>query len=228
MMDIQENSLGKAWVSCIKLVLDRGQIERDEDVKLSEVWGVSIKINNPNCDDAIINKFGDKHIIEHTLEKFSRNVYMPDRPFTYGQRIYDKNGVDQYAWLLHRIKNKKESKSATISLLNEGDLSPNLPCLVTLDCKIRDNKLCLQFFYRSQNVVGRQYANFIALAKFQNDLANDLAVSVGPMSGYIASAHIYDYDMQNARMIVNNEGFELSDKFYECGPKSIREGFKGV
>ena len=45
-----------------------------------------------------------------TLEKFSKGVSMPDRPFTYGACIYDKNGIDQFEWLADRLKLKKETK----------------------------------------------------------------------------------------------------------------------
>lgn len=92
---------------------------------------------------------------------------MKNRPFTYGECIYNKNGIDQFEWLISRLESKLETKSATISLLTEGNNHPNLPCLNIVDVKIRDNKVNLQFFFRSQNIVGRQYANFIALAKLQ-------------------------------------------------------------
>ena len=84
---------------------------------------------------------------------------MPNRPFTYSVQIYNKNGIDQFEYLVERLEKKKESKSATISLLSEGITDANLPCLNIIDIKIRNEKLNLQFFFRSQNILGRQYAN---------------------------------------------------------------------
>lgn len=66
---------------------------------------------------------------------------MPDRPFTYGARIYDNCGVDQIEWLVDRLNSKRETKSATFGLLIPGSKSPNPPCLTTVDAKIREDKL---------------------------------------------------------------------------------------
>lgn len=221
-MQIIANSIGSCWVKCISAVMERGQIFHDEDVIIKELLGLNIVINKPKIDDEIVNKYGDHDVIAHTLKKFEKGVVMKDRPFTYGDRIYNKNGVNQFEWIINRLTNKKESKSATICLLNEGDNNSNIPCLTTIDAKIRNNKLELQFFYRSQNIVGRQYANYIALAKLQNDLALKLNVVPGALSGYIASAHIYSYDFSIAKAISKGKSVVLRDEFYEKGPQSIK------
>ena len=148
---------------------------------------------------------------------------MPDRPFTYGARIFDHCGVDQFEWLVDRLNSKRETKSATFGLLSPGCKSPNPPCLTTVDAKIRDDKLELQFFFRSQNVFGRQYANLLALAQLQSDIAARCSVEVGRMQGYIASAHIYEYDRPEAERIVSGERLTIQDKYYAEGPRSIRK-----
>ena len=40
----------------------------------------------------------------------------------------------------------------------------------------------------------------MALAKFQFDLAKRLKVDVGSLSGYVASAHIYNYDLKRLHL----------------------------
>ncbi|WP_297882781.1 hypothetical protein, partial [uncultured Campylobacter sp.] len=176
--------------------------------------------SSPNTSDEIICKFGDREVILHTLKKFSKGIVMENRPFTYGDLIYNKNGVDQFEWLVDRLNKKKETKSATICLLEEGIIDDNLPCLTTIDAKIRDGRLNLQFFF------GRQYANLLAIAKFQADLASRLLVKVGFIAGYIASAHIYEYDFEMANLLCQGSGIIIKDNFYSCGPKSIRENLK--
>lgn len=223
---IISNSIGECWINSIQYVVDNGNKHYDEDIKIKEVLGLNVEIKKPCFTDEIVNKFGDKNVIKRTLEKFSKGVIMSDRPFTYGECIYNKNGVNQFEWLVKRLKNKKETKSATICLLTEGVEDSNLPCLTTIDIKIRENKLILQFFFRSQNIFGRQYANLLALAKLQFDLADRLSVEVGVLKGYVSSAHIYEYDFVEAKMIVSNENIKIKDKFYISGPKSIRKNFE--
>lgn len=223
---IDANTLGECWLKCIDTVIKKGSIFYDEDAKIKEILGLQIKISSPNTSDEIISKFGDQEVILHTLKKFSKGIVMENRPFTYGNLIYNKNGVDQFEWLVDRLNKKKETKSATICLLKEGAIDDNLPCLTTIDAKIRDGRLNLQFFFRSQNVLGRQYANLLAIAKLQADLAGKLLVKVGFIAGYIASAHIYEYDFEMANLICQGNDVVIKDNFYSYGPKSIRKNLK--
>ncbi|MUK39241.1 hypothetical protein GNP82_16955 [Aliivibrio fischeri] len=224
---LQVETIGQAWLESVKYVLNHGVEHFDEDSKLMEVIGLSIEIKEPRLDDPIITQYGDHKVIENMMHKFGKGVVMNNRPFTYGQRIFDYQGIDQFEWMMKRLEDKPETKSATITLQNPGDTHPNQPCLTTLDAKIRRGRLHLQFFFRSQNILGRQYANLMALTKFQIDLANRLDVGVGSLSGYIASAHIYDYDRNNASLLLAlPEEFSIKDQFYVDGPRSIRESFK--
>lgn len=219
---VMANTIGECWLECIRQVSLFGDVSFDEDVDLKEILGLTVRINRPALFDAIIDKLGDKSIVAHTLDKFEKGVVMNNRPFTYADCIYNKNGVDQFEWIVNRLINKPESKSASICLLKEGDSNANLPCLIALDAKIRCNKLNLQFFFRSQNIVGRQYANLLALANLQYKLAKRLSVEVGFMSGYISSAHIYSYDYDFAKAVCEGIETKLSDEFYIKGPMSIR------
>lgn len=223
MSAICSESIGECWLACIKKVLQEGTLWHDEDVSIREYLGLSVKITAPDTDDDIIKKFGDEAVLEHTIQKFEEGVVMSNRPFTYSNQIYNKDGVNQFNWLVDRLNKKRETKSATISLLDTGSNDDNLPCLTTIDAKIRDDKLDMQFFYRGQNIVGRQYANFIALAHLQKKLAKALSVPAGFLGGYIASAHIYEYDFPFAEHIINNQECKLTDHFYDYGPRSIRE-----
>ncbi|MDL0088686.1 thymidylate synthase [Campylobacter gastrosuis] len=229
MSDIVVKTIGECWLRSISKVMQNGKQNFDEDVEIMELLGLSVKILSPKLQDDIVDKFGDKDIVSHTLDKFKKGVIMPNRPFTYADQIYNKNGIDQFEYLIKRLEKKKESKSATISLLSEGVMDANLPCLNIIDIKIRDEKLNLQFFFRSQNILGRQYANLLALAKFQADLAKRVCIKTGFIAGYIASAHIYEYDYEYAKSIIANKNITIKDKFYTDGPKSIRENlqFKG-
>lgn len=195
---IYADTIGECWLKSIKTVMKNGNEFYDEDVKIKELLGLNIEINYPSIDDKIINKYRDKYVIDKMLKKFSKGVVMNDRPFTYGECIYNKNSINQFEWLLNCLTLKKETKSATIGLLTEGNNGANLPCLTTIDVKIRANKLTLQFFFRSQNIFGRQYANLLALA------------------------HIYDYDFDQANDICSDKEVCIKDKYYKSGPKLIR------
>ena len=222
MTTVNALTLGECWRKCVQVVLKRGHSHKDEDVAIRELLGLSVEIENPSSEDGFIKKAGDPKVIAKMLGKFSKGVVMADRPFTYGQLIYDMNGVDQFEWMLRRLRDKPETKSATISLLTPGLDVPNLPCLSVLDAKIRNGEVHLQFFFRSQNIFGRQYANLIALSQLHEDLARRSGCELGTMKGYIASAHIYEYDLTDAQKLAENREVQVTDRYYSEGPASVR------
>jgi thymidylate synthase len=215
-------TVGECWLSCMEKVLLNGLAHYDEDIEIREILGLAVNISHPLYEDQKIFEIGNEVVIAKTFEKFSKDAEIQNRPFTYGSLIFDNGGIDQFEWVINRLNSKRETKSATFGLLTPGNHSPNLPCLTTIDIKIRHERLELQFFFRSQNIFGRQYANLLALAKLQHDIAKRCSVKVGHMKGYIASAHIYQFDLVDAQRIVSGDLFKIQDKYYELGPKSIR------
>lgn len=183
-----------------------------------ELLGLSIYIARPSKADRLIERVGDPLVIERMLRKFSPHPNMPGAPFTYGDRLYHSTGGNQVAWLIDRIASKPETKSATIGLLKPGDKSPHLPCLTTLDAKLRDGRLHLGFFFRSQNVFGRQYANLLALCALQETIARQCGADMGHLSGFVASAHIYAYDIPMAEQLIASQCPQIRDEYYERGP----------
>ena len=220
---VKEDTIGRCWFQSMKSIIDHGRRIHDEDVEILEVLGMTVMIDSPSLTDPLVSAHGDPVILERTIEKFSLGASMPDRPFTYGQRIFDQGGVNQFEWMVDRLRSKPETKSATIGLLIPGDTSPNLPCLVTIDAKIRQAQLLVQFFFRSQNIFGRQYANLLALSILQHTLADRCGVAVGMLSGYIASAHIYEFDIQQAKALCAGEPEQIVDRYYQQGPRSLRK-----
>lgn len=222
MQYVRARTLGECWKKSVNEVMTSGVREFDEDVEIREVLGLSLHIERPSSQDPLIAKVGSQAVIDKMLMKFSKGVVMEDRPFTYGELIYSHNGVDQFEWMVDRILSKRETKSATISLLTPGSTALNLPCLNTLDAKVRNGLLHLQFFFRSQNIFGRQYANLLALATLQENLAMSCGCGIGPMMGYVASAHIYSYDYADATKLSSGTDFRIDDRYYSHGPSSVR------
>ena len=219
---VRTQTIGQCWLESIRSVLDDGERHHDQDIGLLEVLGLAIEILKPAESDPVIAAHSDSTVMARTFAKFSKGASMPDRPFTYGERIYALLGIDQFEWMVERLQRMRETKSATIGLLLPGSKSAHLPCLTTIDAKIREERLDLQFFFRSQNIFGRQYANLAALARLQSDLATRCGTVPGALRGYVASAHIYEFDLDDARRISAGEAVTISDKYYLSGPCSVR------
>ncbi len=216
---VRNATLGGAWLASIRRVLGAGRWTEDEGVPLLELLGLNIHITRPHPTDSLIEAVADVTVLRRTREKFSRNPNLPGAPFTYGQRLYDLNGIDQIDWLCQRLARNRLGKSATICTLVPNDAGRHLPCLTTLDAKIREGALHLQFFFRSQNILGRQYANLVALTELQYEIAARCDARIGSLAGYIASAHIYQFDIDDACMLASGRRFRLVDRYRDLGPK---------
>ena len=67
---IKENSIGIAWKNAIKTVLKNGKPIFDGEIKLHEVLGMHIVIDNPSERDEFIEKNGDLSMINWMKKNF--------------------------------------------------------------------------------------------------------------------------------------------------------------
>jgi len=196
------DTLGKAWITSLALVMKQGMIIMDDDERLKEYRNLCLTIETVNEDDLILNKYADAYRIVLMKKKYTVCGLVGNYNRDYGSDLYNNNGVNQIEWIAERIKKKLETKSATISLHHAGENM--LSCLSLLDFKLRDNKLYMNAVYRSQNVFASQPGNIIALKKIQSDIAQKLSIRLGSIELIILSAHIYEKDFMNVNSILSN------------------------
>ena len=184
---------GDVWLKYCRLVFENGNDFFDEDQEIMEMRNVLLTFRNLDTEDPIFVKLGEKHIVSLYRRKMQTTEIIPELNSSYGKRLFDQQGFDQILWVVDRLTSKPETKAATISLLLPDDPGPRIPCLCTLDFKIRDGKLRLTGFFRSQNIIN-SYANFISIRDLQYDVASKLGIVAGEMTFLISSAHYYKKD----------------------------------
>lgn len=212
------DSIDQAWFASVQSVVTYGSWYHDNSCPILELMGLSLQISNPAQICPLIKEVADIEVLERMLYKFKPGAKLPKAPFTYGSRLYNQLGIDQVEWAVNRLKKKPETKSATITLLIPGEEAAHIPCLISVDFKLRYGKLNLNFFFRSQNIFGRQYANLIALRELQLDVSEKLKVELGLLSGYICSAHIYGFDLEDAKKLIKGSRRRIDDNYRKIGP----------
>lgn len=200
MYNIRTKNLGEAWFESMKLVLSSGQDFYDGDINLKEIRNLYVSIEDIDEHDEILEKYADRSRIELMKKKYFTCGLVGDYKIDYGSYIFNNNGVNQFEWLYERLKNKPETKSATIVMHIPGE--ENLTCLSMLDFKLRDDKLYMTAVYRSQNIYASQPGNLVALRNLQKALAEKLEVNVGGVELAVMSAHIYENNYDAAKKIV--------------------------
>jgi len=193
---------GDVWLKYCRLVSEKGNDFFDEDQEIIELRNVLLTFCNLDTEDPIFAKLGEKQIINLYRRKMQTTEIVPELNSSYGKRLFDQQGINQITWVVDRLTNKPETKAATISLLLPDDPGPRIPCLCILDFKIRDGKLRLTGFFRSQNIIN-SYANFISIRDLHYDIASKLGIVVGEMTFLVSSAHYYKKDRMRLNKILN-------------------------
>lgn len=200
---LSERTLGAAWLSYNRAVLSKSVTMIDDREDIHESGPVSLVIEHVDHNDPIIRRFGDPHVIEMYTEKMFSMEIIEELNSTYGDRIFSNNGVDQFEWMISRLKNKWWTKAASISLLKPNDPGPRIPCLTQLQMVIRNGALQIHSVFRSQNVF-RSYGNFIGIQALQKIAAEKLEVTPGSIYSYCICPHIYHSDVPKVQAVLHD------------------------
>lgn len=205
---IKAKTEGKAWLAAMQMVMQKGRDIWDEDVPLREVRNLYLTIEKIDEADYILAKYADQDRIKLMKKKYTTCGLVGDYKIDYGSYIYNNDGVNQIEWLINRIRNKPETKSATITLHKPGENM--LACLSMLDFKYREGVLDMTVIYRSQNIFWSHPGNMLALHQIHQDVSTALGYMIGKIELIIISAHIYACDFEKVNVVLTDaEKFDL-------------------
>lgn len=199
---IHETTEGQAWLAAIRAVMSRGKDIWDGSIPLREVQNLYLTIEKIEEKDPILEKYADKDRIVLMKKKYATCGLVGDYKIDYGSYIYNNSGINQIDWVINRIKNKPETKSATITLHKPGESM--LACLSMLDFKYREDVLDMTVIYRSQNIFWSHPGNMLALHHIHQDVADALGYALGKIELIVISAHIYTDDFEKVNFILTD------------------------
>lgn len=204
MQAIHAESIGEAWLESCKAIFEQGKQMNDGDQELRELLNFSLTVEKPSAKDFILAKYADREMINWMLSNFMEKKRVPElkNALSYGTRLFDYRGKNQIEWVIRKLRDKPESKSATIPLIIPDEDEQYIPCVSLLDFKIRDKKLMLVAVCRSLDFGKKAYANMVALNKIQEHVANQVSCSAGPLFLYVVSAHVYLDDYPTVKNIL--------------------------
>ena len=207
MITIKSTTLGNAWIAAMETIMAKGEDILDEDVQLREIRNLYITIDTITDSVLILCAYADHDRIELMKKKYATCGLVGDYKIDYGSYIYDNNGVNQIDWVINRIRNKPETKSATITLHKPGE--EKLACSSMIDFKYRNGLLDMSVVYRSQNIYWSHPGNLLALRQIQTDVAQALGYELGVVELVVISAHIYKDDFIKVAKILEVTGSKL-------------------
>lgn len=202
MRQITAKTPGEAWFKSAKLVLEEGTIVKDEEILLKESLNIFLTVKEPMSSDKILRKYADPKMVDWMRKNFLEKEAVANWGYSYGQRFFDFDGIDQIAQIIKKLKQNPESKSATVTLMNPRGDSHHMPCIVALDFKIRKDEVMTTAFFRSQDVGKKMYADIICIGEIASQVASGVGKSLGPVNIHIVSLHAYEADWQKLKSFV--------------------------
>lgn len=115
------------------------------------------------------------------------------------------NVIDQIDDAIQRLKSCKESRRA-ISITWDpviDSTNDEVPCMILVDFKIRNNKLYTTGLWRSHDIYGAWFPNAVGLSYLAKYVAKNVDVDVATITIHSISAHIYETDFKEAEIVAN-------------------------
>lgn len=135
----------------------------------------------------------------------------------YGPRMFAWDGQNQIQDAIAMLRRRTESRKAVVQIFDASDLSITLkdnktdvPCTCTLQFLIRDGRLQMFTFMRSNDVHKGLVHDVFAFTMLQEIMARSLSVEVGVYKHAVGSLHLYDDDLEAARRF-QKEGWQSTD-----------------
>ena len=104
---------------------------------------------------------------------------------SYASRLYNyMNKKNQIEWVINRLKERRNTCSATITTFEPLVDEQYIPCVSMIDCKA--------------------YVNLVMLYNILKQVAEAINIEVGNMNLTIKSAHVYDKDREKINRILED------------------------
>ena len=208
-----------------ELLLDHKEHVKDE-TPIREVIGVYERIDNPYKDSMLnINykqfaeavKRGAFDIKDYplksealydyvtSLDKLDKIVLDEDSfIYTYSERLQNYQGRNQLIDIVNRLKQDKGSNRAVAVTFNPfiDNNREDIPCLQLIQALVRNNKLILSVYFRSNDLYGAFPSNMMFLTYVGMKIANELGVQFDYIDYHCSSLHIYETDYEQALKVI--------------------------
>lgn len=122
-----------------------------------------------------------------------------------GSRVFESRFGDQLEHAFERLRRDQSSRRAVVQFFDAEDATTDrrdVPCFSALQFMVRRNKLVAIATMRSQSVLRVLPYDLFLLTMLQEIVASRLELDVGPYIHWMASAHLYESDLEISRQVI--------------------------
>ena len=211
-----------------ELLLSHKKHVKDE-TQIREIIGVHERIDNPYKDSMLnINhkqfaeavKRGAFDIKDYPIKGEAlfdyvtslddeHQIYLDDDGFiyTYSERLQNYQGRNQLTDIVNRLKQDTGSNRAVAVTFNPfvDNERADIPCLQLVQALVRNDKLILSVYFRSNDLYGAFPSNMMFLTYLGMKIANELDVKFDYIDYHCSSLHVYETDYEQASKVILND-----------------------
>ena len=189
-------TLGEGWLLAAREILTAGALATYEAEATHELALLTLTVERPSSDDAIIERLGDSDWLAWMHENFfvQKDVAELGGAQSYAVRLfnYDHTGRDQIAWVVERLRADPACRSATVTTFQPLTDTTYVPCVSILDFWLPSGALELVVYAHSLDFGKKAYGNLVELARLQEHVAEEVGAPVGRLTVHAKSAHVYE------------------------------------
>ena len=192
---IEAGTLGQGWLAVSRAILERGAAASWGGLETREVPGLTLEVEHPATDDAVIAELGDPAWLAWMHDNFFVHRGVPELggARSYAARLFDYGGSgrDQLAWVIERLRADPTCRDATITTFEPLTDTTYVPCVSLLDFWRPGDALDLVVYAHGLDFGKKAYGNLVELAHLQEHVAGALGVPVGRLTLHVKTAHVY-------------------------------------
>jgi thymidylate synthase len=196
---IDAPSLGAGWLRVARVILEEGVPASWGGPATREVALLSLLVERPASNDAVIAELGDPAWLEWMHENFfvQGGVAELGGARSYAARLFDyaDSGRDQLDWVVSRLAADPACRDATITTFEPLTDVSYVPCVSMLDFWRPAGAVELVVYAHSLDFGKKAYGNLVELAHLQEHVAARLDAPVGRLMIHVKTAHVYETEL---------------------------------
>lgn len=191
---VETQTLGEAWLEVARRILSSGTDASYDAQPTKELALVTLTVAEPDPEDATIAELADPDWLDWMRRNFTDPDDVPElgNARSYARRLRDYGGRDQVTWVIERLRDDPETRSATITTFEPHTDTSYIPCVSLLDFWRAPGALELVVYAHSLDFGKKAYGNLVELARLQHEVASAIGAPVGQLVIHAKSAHVYE------------------------------------
>lgn len=207
-MFVRGKNIKESWDRILNVIWYQGTEFDSQRGKTREVRNLLVKVAEPG--DEKIEGFP---MAGQELVKYAEQLLSPERAgfdYTYGERLRAwgegvvGEPVDQISEVIRLLRKDESTRRAScVTWIPPKDLkTTEVPCLILLDFKVRDDKINATAVFRSNDMFGAWPANAFGLNHVNEYVARKTGKKAGSLTTHSISAHVYEHDYKNVEKVL--------------------------